>query len=132
LAKRKLPDYRLKQKILYIDKTSAEMLVRYGDLYMEEKMLSDALDFYLKAGHTAGLQKIKDLALQNGDTFLFQRAVKALNIEPGPVDWENIARRAIEFKKYFFARYALEKINNTELLSKLAMMMKAEEAEKHP
>lgn len=131
MSKRKLPDYRLKQKILYIDKTSAETLIRYGDLYLEENVLSDALDFYLKAGHATGLQKIKELALQGGDTFLFQRASKALNIEPGHTDWENIARRAMELKKYCFARYALEKSNNNELLSILATMMKAEAAEKH-
>jgi hypothetical protein len=131
LSAKKLPDYRLKQKILYIDKTSADTLVRYGDLYLEENILSDALDFYLKAGHTSGLQKIKELSLQNGDTFLFQRAAKALNLEPHNTDWEKVGRRAMELKKYLFARQALEKADNAELLSALTATMKAEAAEKH-
>ena len=131
MSKRKLPDYRLKQKILYIDKTSPETLVRYGDLYLEENVPSDALDFYFKAGHTAGLQKIKELALQNGDTFLFQRAAKALSTEPGPFDWEAVGRRAMELKKYSFARFALEKANNNELLGVLTTTLKAEAQEKH-
>ena len=125
---RKLPDYRLKQKILYIDKTSATSLISYGDLYLEAGALSDALDFYAKAGHHAGVQKIKDLALANGDVFLFQGAAKAQNIDLQDDDWEDIARRAIELKKYLFARHALEKTNKAELLNALTTKMKAEEA----
>ena len=125
---RKLPDYRLKQKILYIDKTSATSLISYGDLYLEAGALSDALDFYAKAGHHAGVQKIKDLALANGDVFLFQGAAKAQNIDLQDDDWEDIARRAIDLKKYLFARHALEKTNKVELLNALTTKMKAEEA----
>jgi len=128
LSIRKLPDYRLKQKILYIDKTSATSLISYGDLYLEAGALSDALDFYAKAGHHAGVQKIKDLALANGDVFLFQGAAKAQNIDLQDDDWEDIARRAIELKKYLFARHALEKTNKAELLNALTTKMKAEEA----
>jgi len=127
LSIKKLPDYRLKQKILYIDKTSTSTLISYGDLYLEAGAISDALDFYAKAGHQAGMQRIKDLALANGDTFIFQGAAKALGHELRDDDWENIARRAIELKKYLFARHALEKINKEELLNALTTKMKAEE-----
>lgn len=125
---RKLPDYQLKQKLLYIDTTPAASLVNYGDLYMEEGVLSDALDFYAKAGHHAGLLKLKDLALESGDAFLFQSAAKALGIELQAADWEGLARRAAELKKYSFAKQALEKTNNAELLNALTIKMKAEEA----
>ena len=124
----KIPDYRLRQKILHIDKTSTAALIGYGDLYLEAGLLSDALDCYIKAGHSTGLQKIKDLAASEGDTFLFQRAVRALNLEPSSADWEDVARRATELKKYFFARHALEKTNNAELLGALMNKIKAEEA----
>jgi hypothetical protein len=128
LSIRKLPDYRLKQKILYIDKTSAASLISYGDLYLEAGALSDALDFYAKASHLTGVQKIKDLALSSGDTFLFQNAAKDEGIELRDADWENIIQKAIALKKYLFARHALEKINNAELLKTLTTKIKAEEA----
>jgi len=131
LSIRKLPDYRLKQKILYIDKTSAATLARYGDLYLEAGALSDALDFYAKAGHQAGMQKIKDLVQASGDTFLFQHTAKALALDLRDADWEAIARKATELKKYLFARYAAEKANNAELLNALATKMKAEEAKQN-
>jgi len=128
LSIRKLPDYRLKQKILYINNTSAEALISYGDLYLKAGALSDALDFYAKAKHQTGMQKMKNLALENGDTFLFQSAARALGNELRNTDWEEIAKKAVELKKYLFARHALEKTNNAELLNTLTAKMKAEEA----
>lgn len=132
MSKGKLPDYRLKQKILYIDKTSADALIRYGNLYLEENSPSDALEFYSKAEYAVGLQKVQDLAVKNGDTFLFQRAAKTRNVEPRQTEWEEIGRRAMELKKYAFARYAFEKAGKDELLGILTTTMKAEVEEKHP
>jgi len=112
---------------LHIDKTSEASLAHYGDLYLEAGAASDALDFYAKAGHQAGMQKIKDLAQAAGDAFLFQRAAKAMGMNPKDDDWAELARRAIDLKKYLFARQAVEKTNNAELLNALATKMKAEE-----
>lgn len=123
----KLPDYRIKQKILYIDKTGPETLKNCGDLFFAEGNLSDALDFYAKADFTEGMQKIKTAAGETGDTMLFQRAAKALNWEPAPADWENLAKAALDLKKYLFARHALEKTHNEELLQSLQKIMQAEE-----
>ncbi|GAB6271692.1 MAG TPA: hypothetical protein DHO02_09435 [Syntrophaceae bacterium] len=124
----KLPDYRLKQKILYIDKTSPASLISTGDMYLEAGALSDALDFYAKAEHLAGMQKIKDIALAGGDVFLFQGAARALGIELRDADWENIAQTAMELGKYAFAKQALEKTSNTGLMNALMNKMKAEES----
>jgi hypothetical protein len=128
LSIRKLPNYHLKQKILYINNTSEAALISYGDLYLEAGTPFDALEFYAKAGHKTGMQKIKDLAFESGDTFLFHGAAKALGEELRDTDWEKMAKKASELKKYLFARHALEKTNNTELLNALTTMMKAEEA----
>ena len=126
----KLPDYRLKQKILYSDHPDPEILQNYGDFFFAEGNFSDALDFYQKATFTEGLQKIKDVAMESGDVMLFQRTAKALNLEPTPADWESIAQTAINLKKYLFAQHALEKVNNGELLNSLKKIMEAEEHEK--
>jgi hypothetical protein len=129
LSNRKLPDYRLKQKILYLDKTSPNDLIQYGDLFLEAGAYSDALDFFQKSNHNEGIQKIKNIAFDSGDVMLFQRAAKALNLELSSIDWENVGKKAIELKKYVFARHALEKTNNEEMLNSLTNIMKAEERE---
>jgi hypothetical protein len=128
LVARKLPDYRLKKKILYIDKTSPEALISYGDLYLEAGALSDALDFYARASHTAGIEKIRERALESGDVFLFQGAVRAQGPELRNTDWENIVQTAVRLKKFSFAGQALKKIENAERVNALETMIKAEEA----
>jgi hypothetical protein len=130
LAIKKLPDYRLKQKILYADQTNPQILKNYGDMFFAEENLSDALDFYQKANFTEGLLKIKNAVLESGDVMLFGRTATALNLELKPTDWENIGRTAISLKKYLFARHALKKANNKELLDSLEQIMQAEEHEK--
>ncbi|PKN36979.1 MAG: hypothetical protein CVU62_12860 [Deltaproteobacteria bacterium HGW-Deltaproteobacteria-2] len=123
---KKLPDYRLRQKILYVDKANQKVLQDYGNSLLEEGFLSDALDFYQKAEDKGGLQKIKDIAFDRGDVMLFQQAAKALNLELKPADWENIGQKAISLKKYSFARHALEKANNEEMLNSLNKIMQQE------
>jgi tetratricopeptide (TPR) repeat protein len=121
-----LPDYRLKQKLLYVDKANPSALQNYGDLFLEEGQLSDALDFYQKANNINRMQKIKDIAFDHGDVMLFQQAAKALNLELKPADWEGIGQKAIELKKYSFARHALEKANNEEMLNSLKKIIQKE------
>jgi tetratricopeptide (TPR) repeat protein len=130
LINKKLYDYRLKQKILYIDKVNPNVLQNYGDLFLEEGLLSDALDFYQKANYNSGMQKIKDIAFDKGDVMLFQQVAKALHLELKPVDWEGVGQKAIDLKKYFFAQHALKKADNEEMLNSLKKIMQKEGAGK--
>ena len=122
----KLPDYRLRQKLLYVDKVNPQDLQNYGDLFFEEGRLSDALDFYQKANHNSGLQKIKEAAFNSGDVMLWKQAAKILNLELKPADWESIGQKAIELKKYSFASHALKEANNEEMLNSLKKIMQKE------
>ena len=122
----KLPDYRLRQKLLYVDKVNPQDLQNYGDLFFEEGRLSDALDFYQKANHNNGLQKVKEAAFNSGDVMLWKQAAKILNLELKPADWESIGQKAIELKKYSFASHALKEANNEEMLNSLKKIMQKE------
>ncbi len=121
-----LPDYRLKQKLLYVDKVNPHLLQNYGDMLLEEGFLSDALDFYQKTDYNNGMQKIKDIALDRGDVMLFQQAAKALHLELKPADWESIGQKAIDLKKFLFAQHAMERTNNEERLNSLKKIMQKE------
>jgi hypothetical protein len=123
---KKMPDYRLKQKILYVEKVNPHVLQNYGDIFLEEGLLPDALDFYQKANDSSGMQKIKDIAFDRGDVMLFQQAARALHLELQSSDWESIGQKAIDLKKYLFAKHALEKANNEEMLNSLKKIMQKE------
>jgi len=121
-----LPDYRLKQKLLYIDKTHPDILKKYGDVFMAERFLSDALDFYQKAGNAEAIKIIRNTAMENGDVMLFQQASKALGAELNPADWESVGEKAAALKKYCFAMHAMQKANNEGKLASLRNIMQEE------
>ncbi len=123
---KKLPDYHLKQKLLYIDKVNPSVLQNYGNMFLDEGFSPDALDFYQKANDNSGIQKIKDIAFSSGDVMLFQQAARALHLELKPSDWESIGQKAIDLKKFSFARHALEKTNNEEMLNSLKKIIQKE------
>ena len=122
---KKLPDYRLKQKILYIDNTDSETFKKYGDLFLEAGNISDALDFYNKAKYFNGIENIKGMSFDSGDVMIFERALKIMNKEPSPAEWEKIGQKAISLKKYYFGKYALEKTGKQEDINSLLKIMKA-------
>lgn len=126
MSMKKMPDYRVKQKILYIEKANPHVLQNYGEIFLEEGLLSDALDFYQKANDNSGMQKIKDIAFDRGDVMLFQQAARALHLELKSSDWESIGQKAIDLKKYLFAKHALEKTKNEEMLNSLKKIMQKE------
>lgn len=75
----KLPDYSEKQKLLYINPPDKETLKKYGDLLFEHERIDDAVDFYQKAEYKEGLERILEMGVEEGDSFLCERVLKALN-----------------------------------------------------
>ncbi len=124
---RKLPDYREKQKILYIDRQSDKDLLTYGDSCLESGRISDAIDFYQKANHLQGLEKIREMAEAIGDTMAFQYVLKALKRNPTGDDWDRVGQRAFELKKYTFAFHAFQNSNNTVKIEEVKKMMALED-----
>ena len=127
---KKLPDYREKQRILYIDKRSDKDLVEYGDHYLEAGRISDASDFYQKANHVPGLEKIKEAAEASGDVMAFQYVIKALKKVATDDDWHRIGQRALELEKYNFALHAFEKSNDTMKIEQIKNLMKSKDNQK--
>ena len=90
---KKLPNYQEKQHILYIKHHSEKDLIAYGDAFLEEGKISDAIDFYQKANYVQGLETIKGMAEQSGDVMLLQQVLKPLR-QTIPEETWNDNRRA--------------------------------------
>lgn len=121
----KLPDYKDKQHILYITPKPAKDLIAIGDRYLEANRVADALDFYQKAQHTLGLEKVKDIAQTEGDVMTYQQVMKALNRTIATGDWKDIGRRALDKKKYAFALTAFEKSGDAAMLDQIREILKS-------
>ena len=121
-----LPDYRKKQQLLYEEKRTVDELIVYGDRFLEAGKISDAIEFYQKASHTAGLEKISVTAQQMGDIMLFLQASRALNRPTSPEEWLTIGQAAKALKKYSFALLVFEKSGHEQLLQETKELAKME------
>jgi hypothetical protein len=112
--KRKLPDPLHKRDLLYSRKGKAVNHVHYGDLFLEEGMVNDALDFYAASGNPQKIRIVLDRALQAGDAFLLRRVEKVLPREVTAETWERLGDNAAAQEKYHYALQAYERAKSEE------------------
>jgi tetratricopeptide (TPR) repeat protein len=128
----KLPDPLKRRDILYGGGTSAEALREYGELYLREGKLNDAVEFFGRACYKEGLQQVYQMAAEEGDLFLFSRAAEFLQEEASPEQWRELGKKAAEKGKYLFALKCFEKIGDREGIAearrKLEKPMQGKEA----
>jgi len=113
-AKSKLPDPLTRRDILYGKNTPAESLREYGDLYLRDGRPNDAVEFFGQARYTEGLRRIRQMAMDEGDLFLFSRAAEFLQEEVSADDWRKLGNKALELGKHLFALKCFEKIGDRE------------------
>lgn len=128
---KKLPDYQEKQHILYVKHLSEKDLIAYGDAFLKEGKISDAIDFYQKANYVQGLETIKGMAELSGDVMLLQQVLKPLRQTIPEETWNAIGQCALEHKKYLFALYAFEKGNDDAMAGRIKETIKSEDGGKH-
>jgi hypothetical protein len=128
---KKLPNYQEKQHILYTKRLPEKELITYGDSLLEKGKIFDAIDFYQKANHVHGLEKIKSMAELSGDVMLLQQVLKPLKQTITEETWISIGESAIKCKKYLFAFYAFEKGNNDNMVGRVKEIIKSEDNGNH-
>jgi len=94
-----LPAPLKRRDLLYLGETPPEILVKYGDMYFERGLIVDAFEFYKQAHFREGLERIKEIAIEEGDVFLLgelERAGLQVSEEERETLHEN-ARKAGKF-----------------------------------
>ncbi len=111
----KRPSFLKKKEILFSAKTPREDLILWGDRFMEETRLHDALAFYRQAGHLVGVARIRETAIQRGDFFLFREALDGLDFDNAdPEELGLLARNAEAAGRWHDARKAFEQLHDPE------------------
>ncbi|UCC66819.1 MAG: hypothetical protein JSW32_02430 [Deltaproteobacteria bacterium] len=128
----KLPGPLKRRNILYGQNTPADVLKEYGHLYLQEGRPNDAVEFFGQACYKEGLLHIREIALEEGDLFLFNRTMEFLQEDISPENWRELGKKALEKGKCFFALKAFEKIGDREGIAeareRLGETMKGKEA----
>jgi tetratricopeptide (TPR) repeat protein len=122
----KLPNYLDKQKLLYINPPDKGILKKYGDLLFENDRIDDAVDFYQKGEYIEGLEKILNIAIEEGDFFLCERVLKAINKDLNEEEWNKIGLNALKLGKYKFAQLSFQRAHNDVLLKKVKVAIEEE------
>ncbi len=125
--KKSLPDPLKRREILYGKNTPREVLIHYGDLYYEVGRLNDAVEFYGMANHREALLKLRDLALEEGDFFLFQQVTEFLRESVTNNTWRILGQNALNKGKFSFAWKAFSQAEDMEALKEIEKMMREEE-----
>lgn len=119
----KIPDYKEKQKILYVLQTPPDELVRYGEECLKVEQVSDAIDYFGKARNESGLERIAEALIKQGDVMSFLHCLRALGREGSAEEWDRIGRKALELEKYAFAFQAFGRAGNAAMVEETRRRM---------
>ncbi|MGH7142710.1 MAG: hypothetical protein ACREJ2_01090 [Planctomycetota bacterium] len=100
-----------KRDTLWHERTAKEALVAEAEEFFRNEQFSDALDFFERAGHQEGLQRIKKLAIESGQGFLLNRLTRYNPDSVSKADWEALKERAQALGFESYALMAERKIN---------------------
>jgi hypothetical protein len=115
----KLPHYKSKQQILFAKDAKPETLSDYGRRYLAVGWLSDALEFFTRAGDQRGLEEIRARSIQEGDVFIFRRVLDAQAQTATDAEWKQVAENARQLGKLQFAREAFRMAQDRKSLDEI-------------
>ena len=101
--KGEFPDYKEKQKLLYIKQTPPEVLLEIADGLLEEDRFSEAYDYIERSEDEKRIEDYMRKALDRGDFFNFERTALRLDLEIPPEMWESLADKAAQAEFYDYA-----------------------------
>jgi len=136
MATNTLPDVKQKQKLLFAEEIQPAALSAQAEQFSKVGWYNDAIDFFARAGDRAGLERMRERALEEGDVFLFLRCLRALAAEATDDEWHSLGECARKLEKWQFAREAFRRAGDRKameaveaLIAPVAAQATAEEPE---
>jgi tetratricopeptide (TPR) repeat protein len=120
---KRLPGCLKKRDMLNSGRSDPAYLVQLGTAYLEEGRVSDAIEFFEKARHREGLDRLLERSLEDGDLFLFRKITKILDLSSGPDQWIKLGDRALALGKLHFARAAYREAGAPEKLAQVERLL---------
>jgi hypothetical protein len=109
MAKEYLLECLEKRDLLNDAGVSEAILLDWGQRFEQAGLLNDAVEFYDKADAKDDLRRILQIALDEGDLFLYSKLCRLLGYEASRDQWLALADKAEEAGKLSFAAEARRK-----------------------
>jgi len=123
LAGKKLLSCLKKRDLLNSDKANSSELIKLGQGYLQEELISDCIDFFEKAEHFEGLIQLKEKCAAEGDYFLYHRIAKILQDPPSSEEWTKLGDKALGLGKLMFARFAYKQADNHDKAAQVEKLL---------
>jgi hypothetical protein len=117
-----IPGFLKKRKMLWETKDPST-LAKYGDLYLGDGCIDDAVDFYERAKNSEGFKKVLQIAKSEGNLYLYRKMCRLLKIQPDKSALEEVGNKAIELGKFSMALEAFKSAGNTMMIEKVEGLM---------
>lgn len=114
MSRNHLPGVLKKRALLNETKAAPAEMTALAESLAAADYLSDAVDFFRKAGHEPGLRSVLERALDEGDSFLVGKIEKALGAPLAQEVWQRVADRAAALGKDGFAAQAAGRVAEIE------------------
>jgi len=115
-----LPNPIEKRNILAARDVPVQTLVDYGNAYLEAEALDDSYNFFEKAGHVEGLKRVKQRAIDLGNTAVMLFNIqRSKHIQITNEDWLAAAQNAIKAGRLTYAAQAYRKLGDIPKLNEL-------------
>ena len=122
-AGKKLLTCLKKRDLLNNEKTSRSELLNYGELYVQQGRLADAIDFFERAQYFEGLTQLRQHCINEGDYFLTQRLSKILENPLDSAEAVQLGDSALRQGKLLFARAAYQQADHPEKLAQIEKLI---------
>jgi hypothetical protein len=114
-----IPDYKTKQKILYVEETPPEQLWQIAELLIKDERFSEAYDFIERMNDEEKLRWFLEESRKKGDFFNFDRAARRLDLEVPAKDWEELGDTAARLGLIKYAVECYRRAGNREKSKKI-------------
>ncbi|UCG13730.1 MAG: hypothetical protein JSU72_04445 [Deltaproteobacteria bacterium] len=132
MAPKKLLNCLKKRDLLNSDHADKSLLISLGEQFGQEGRLSDSIDFFEKAEHIEGLNKLREQCGAEGDFFLYLRLMKILAESPGSEEWVRLGDTALGRGKLLFARSAYREADHREKLAHVEELLSLSPQDRTP
>ena len=129
MSNKKLLNCLKKRDLLNSDKAGKFELITYGERFLCEGGVPDAIDFFERAEYAEGLVELKDHCISEGDYFLFSRLVRILGGSPSADEWMRLGDNALALSKLLFARSAYKKAESPEKVAQVESLIERQRTE---
>lgn len=120
---KKLLNCLKKRDLLNSNRADKSELIKLGESYLQQGLISDCIDFFEKAEHFEGLIQLKEKCAAEGDYFLYQRLAKILEDPPSSEEWTHLGDQALGLGKLLFARFAYQQADDHEKAAQVEKLL---------